>query len=296
MTTRTVAPFRTARRALSDRASPSTAVSCRDRLAATRRYGHVIGPAPIAPRAALCQPDPRTPYTELAQPMAMDGEPRGGRPPALTSPPAFPSVASAARHATLVIVAAGQRRVTATSASQSQLRTQLGSNGYTARAAAVPAPGSPQQAPSPLAPARGAGESTLREARRGRRRRVRPLRWVREIVGHATPVRTLVGTQATPDAPQDPTVAVAFDGPVKTDGRLADEQSKAACRAMNGRSLPVSGSSLQLARSSRRGRGVASAQGGWDGGWFASLVANVPGAVYRGELSTDWAVQFMSEG
>ena len=26
------------------------------------------------------------------------------------------------------------------------------------------------------------------------------------------------------------------------------------------------------------------------------MVANVPGAVYRGELSTDWAVQFMSDG
>jgi PAS domain S-box-containing protein len=37
-------------------------------------------------------------------------------------------------------------------------------------------------------------------------------------------------------------------------------------------------------------------EGGWDPGQFATLVANVPGAVYRGELSTDWAVQFMSDG
>ena len=34
----------------------------------------------------------------------------------------------------------------------------------------------------------------------------------------------------------------------------------------------------------------------WDAGQFASLVANVPGAVYRGELSTDWTVLFMSDG
>jgi PAS domain S-box-containing protein len=34
--------------------------------------------------------------------------------------------------------------------------------------------------------------------------------------------------------------------------------------------------------------------GAWDDGQFAALVANVPGAVYRGTLSADWDVQFMS--
>ena len=64
---------------------------------------------------------------------------------------------------------------------------------------------------------------------------------------------------------------------------------------MNGRSWLVSSSTPLSRQSLAAGRGNAGA-GAWDADQFASLVANVPGAVYRGELSTDWAVQFMSDG
>jgi len=98
-------------RALSEGASPWTARSVR--LAATRRYGQLTGPAPIAPRATLCQSEARTPYTEFVQPMATDGVPRAGRAPASGGAPARPFGASAARPAATVKAATGQRRVIA---------------------------------------------------------------------------------------------------------------------------------------------------------------------------------------
>ena len=63
-----------------------------------------------------------------------------------------------------------------------------------------------------------------------------------------------------------------------------------------GLSLLVSSSSTPPARQSKAAGRSGADDGVWDAGQFSSLVANVPGAVYRGELSTDWTVQFMSDG
>ena len=34
----------------------------------------------------------------------------------------------------------------------------------------------------------------------------------------------------------------------------------------------------------------------WDKEWLDSLVANVPGAIYRCAFKSDWEMEFMSEG
>jgi hypothetical protein len=34
----------------------------------------------------------------------------------------------------------------------------------------------------------------------------------------------------------------------------------------------------------------------WDREWLETLVANVPGAIYRCAMSSDWAMEFMSDG
>ena len=34
----------------------------------------------------------------------------------------------------------------------------------------------------------------------------------------------------------------------------------------------------------------------WDKEWLESLVANVPGAIYRCAFNSDWEMEFMSDG
>ena len=34
----------------------------------------------------------------------------------------------------------------------------------------------------------------------------------------------------------------------------------------------------------------------WDQQWLESLVANVPGAIYRCAFKSDWEMEFMSDG
>ena len=34
----------------------------------------------------------------------------------------------------------------------------------------------------------------------------------------------------------------------------------------------------------------------WDKEWLESLVANVPGAIYRCAFKSDWEMEFMSDG